>query len=212
MCTYHSVCAPAPRPGSRSRARTCTAPSRWLSPSGPAAGSRSVRPFPSPARCLPGANQSLCPAKREIERWEFELMVHVVSRAQPVAQCCDGDHPEATPYRQEDNVFCVAPGWPRTVSVLQVLLTSRLCFQTTAGGGSGAYLTVQVRFIVEPLLINKSGPPLISVTGSWRGRWPPPGGSDRRAVWQQSGSVPGHSRQNERWKWREKREVKGYNE
>uniref|UniRef100_A0A8D8JE03 (northern house mosquito) hypothetical protein n=2 Tax=Culex pipiens TaxID=7175 RepID=A0A8D8JE03_CULPI len=45
-------------------------------------------------------------------------------------------------------------------------MSSRLCFQTTAGGGSGAYLTVQVRFIVEPLLINKSGPPLISVTGS----------------------------------------------
>lgn len=34
------------------------------------------------------------------------------------------------------------------------------------GGGSGAYLTTHVKFIVDPLLINKSGPPIISVTGS----------------------------------------------
>lgn len=35
-----------------------------------------------------------------------------------------------------------------------------------AGGGSGAYLTTHVKFIVEPLLINRSGPPSISVIGS----------------------------------------------
>lgn len=35
-----------------------------------------------------------------------------------------------------------------------------------AGGGSGAYRTIQVKFIVDPLLINKSVPPTISVTGS----------------------------------------------
>lgn len=35
-----------------------------------------------------------------------------------------------------------------------------------AGGGSGANLTTQVKFIVEPLLMNKSGPPWISVIGS----------------------------------------------
>lgn len=38
------------------------------------------------------------------------------------------------------------------------------------GGGSGAYFTMHVRFIVDPLLINKSGPPTISVTGSARQR------------------------------------------
>jgi hypothetical protein len=35
-----------------------------------------------------------------------------------------------------------------------------------AGTGSGAYRTIQVRFIVDPLLMNRSAPPTISVTGS----------------------------------------------
>lgn len=39
-----------------------------------------------------------------------------------------------------------------------------------AGGGSGAYRTIQVRFIVDPLLINRSAPPTISVTGSKGGK------------------------------------------
>lgn len=39
-----------------------------------------------------------------------------------------------------------------------------------AGGGSGAYRTIQVRFIVDPLLINRSAPPTISVTGSGGGK------------------------------------------
>lgn len=34
------------------------------------------------------------------------------------------------------------------------------------GGGSGAYRTVHVRFIVDPRFINRSEPPEISVTGS----------------------------------------------
>lgn len=36
----------------------------------------------------------------------------------------------------------------------------------TVGGGSGAYLTIHVKFIVDPLFICNSGPPIISVTGS----------------------------------------------
>lgn len=35
-----------------------------------------------------------------------------------------------------------------------------------AGGGSGANLTMHVRFIVDPLFINRSGPPTTSVIGS----------------------------------------------
>lgn len=35
-----------------------------------------------------------------------------------------------------------------------------------AGGGSGANLTIHVRFMVEPLFIKRSGPPIISVIGS----------------------------------------------
>lgn len=35
-----------------------------------------------------------------------------------------------------------------------------------AGGGSGAYFTTHVRFIVEPLFMKRSGPPVISVIGS----------------------------------------------
>lgn len=46
------------------------------------------------------------------------------------------------------------------------LFTSELCDQTICGGGSGANRTIQVKFIVEPLLMNKSGPPTISVIGS----------------------------------------------
>lgn len=38
--------------------------------------------------------------------------------------------------------------------------------QTIVDGGSGAYLTRHVRFIVLSLLMNISGPPAISVTGS----------------------------------------------
>lgn len=34
------------------------------------------------------------------------------------------------------------------------------------GGGSGAYLTIHVKFIVDPLFMCSSGPPIISVTGS----------------------------------------------
>lgn len=45
-------------------------------------------------------------------------------------------------------------------------LTCRLCDHVTVGGGSGANLTIQVRFIVEPLFMCSSGPPMISVTGS----------------------------------------------
>lgn len=45
-------------------------------------------------------------------------------------------------------------------------ITCRLCDQIIAGGGSGAYNTMHVKFIVDPLLINKSGPPIISVIGS----------------------------------------------
>lgn len=37
-----------------------------------------------------------------------------------------------------------------------------------AGGGSGAYFTTHVRFIVEPLFMKRSGPPVISVIGSAR--------------------------------------------
>lgn len=48
----------------------------------------------------------------------------------------------------------------------ELLLTSLLWDQMIAGGGSGAYRTIQVRFIVDPLLINRSAPPTISVTGS----------------------------------------------
>ena len=44
--------------------------------------------------------------------------------------------------------------------------TSRLWDHTIAGGGSGANLTTHVRFIVLSLLINRSGPPWISVIGS----------------------------------------------
>lgn len=36
----------------------------------------------------------------------------------------------------------------------------------TVGGGSGANLTMQVKLIVEPLLMCSSGPPTTSVTGS----------------------------------------------
>lgn len=36
------------------------------------------------------------------------------------------------------------------------------------GGGSGACLTKQVRLMVDPKLMNSSGPPKISVSGSWQ--------------------------------------------
>lgn len=35
-----------------------------------------------------------------------------------------------------------------------------------AGGGSGANFTMHVKFIVEPLFMKRSGPPMISVIGS----------------------------------------------
>lgn len=41
-----------------------------------------------------------------------------------------------------------------------------LCDHLITGGGSGAYRTKQVRFIVDPMLMNRSGPPRISVMGS----------------------------------------------
>lgn len=45
-------------------------------------------------------------------------------------------------------------------------MTCELCDHTIDGGGSGEYLTRQVRLMVEPMLMNKSGPPRISVIGS----------------------------------------------
>lgn len=52
------------------------------------------------------------------------------------------------------------------VKVMDNDYTSLLCDQVMVGGGSGANLTTQVRLIVEPLLMNRSGPPWISVIGS----------------------------------------------
>lgn len=51
-----------------------------------------------------------------------------------------------------------------------ILFTSELCDQTICGGGSGANRTMQVTLIVEPLLMNRSGPPCISVMGSVKNR------------------------------------------
>lgn len=47
-----------------------------------------------------------------------------------------------------------------------VVITSLSCDHVIEGGGSGANLTTQVRFMVEPLFIKRSGPPCISVIGS----------------------------------------------
>lgn len=52
------------------------------------------------------------------------------------------------------------------MSMKVLTLTCRLCDHITVGGGSGANLTMQVKLIVEPLLMCNSGPPIISVTGS----------------------------------------------
>lgn len=46
------------------------------------------------------------------------------------------------------------------------LMTNWLCDQIMAGGGSGAYRTRQVRLMVDPMLMNNSGLPSISVIGS----------------------------------------------
>lgn len=45
-------------------------------------------------------------------------------------------------------------------------LTSVFRLQVIFGGGSGAYLTRHVRFIVLPLLTKRSGAPTIIVSGS----------------------------------------------
>lgn len=49
-------------------------------------------------------------------------------------------------------------------------LTWRLCDQTTVGGGSGANFTMQVKLMVDPLLMCSSGPPTTSVMGSVKQR------------------------------------------
>lgn len=46
------------------------------------------------------------------------------------------------------------------------LITSLLWLQSMMGGGSGANFTRHVKFIVLPLLMNRSEPPRISVMGS----------------------------------------------
>lgn len=46
------------------------------------------------------------------------------------------------------------------------LLTLPLCVQAISGGGSGRCFTIHVRFIVDPVFINKSSPPKIVVIGS----------------------------------------------
>lgn len=45
-------------------------------------------------------------------------------------------------------------------------LTSLLCVQYMANGDSGEFLTMQVRLIVDPVLMKISGPPTIVVNGS----------------------------------------------
>lgn len=45
-------------------------------------------------------------------------------------------------------------------------LTALLWFQKMNAGGSGELFTTHVRFIVDPLSMYKSGPPIISVDGS----------------------------------------------
>lgn len=62
--------------------------------------------------------------------------------------------------------------WPFSVTRLipplgeSKLITWALWAHNILGGGSGAKRTKQVKFIVEPMFINKSGPPRISVIGS----------------------------------------------
>lgn len=46
------------------------------------------------------------------------------------------------------------------------LITWALWDQTIVGGGSGVNFTVHVKLIVEPILMNNSGLPMISVIGS----------------------------------------------
>lgn len=68
---------------------------------------------------------------------------------------------------EQENKYCPQKFDERiNKSLEKYALTSELCDQTICGGGSGANRTTQVKFIVEPLLINRSGPPWISVIGS----------------------------------------------
>lgn len=46
------------------------------------------------------------------------------------------------------------------------LITCELCDHTIVGGGSGVNFTVHVKLIVDPILMNNSGLPIISVIGS----------------------------------------------
>lgn len=59
-------------------------------------------------------------------------------------------------------------------------LTALLWFQNMNAGGSGELCTTQVRFIVEPLSMYKSGAPIISVDGSARRR-------EKKIIWIKSG-------------------------
>lgn len=65
-------------------------------------------------------------------------------------------------------IYCYK--WPIDIQSVCVIclwmITSLSWDHVMEGGGSGANLTTQVRFMVEPLLMNRSGPPCISVIGS----------------------------------------------
>lgn len=49
---------------------------------------------------------------------------------------------------------------------MNIKLTFELCVQKINGGGSGLCFMMHVKFIVLPLLMNISGPPIIVVIGS----------------------------------------------
>lgn len=152
--TYHSKCARAPRRHSHSMVHKSTRPNRWGLPSARAADSSWGGLSPSPARCRHVVNRNWWP-KRARARMRACMM-----EKKRVRKCW------------AVFFFCVCAEWNVdgcNRDCNPTMLTTSLCDHVIEGGGSGANFTTHVRFMVDPLLMNISGLPWISVIGSVSG-------------------------------------------